>query len=317
MRLIIFSLFLFLMFSCNSENNKKYNDQSLVIKYTKPLDSIPSASGITVMDSMAYIIGDDATAIYELNLSGFTEQRIFLPSIPHDQYREPKSSKHDFESSTFVNWNGKTYLLALGSGSNMPSRDSMMLLNIRDFKDAKVYSLKNFYRKLQGLTQTDSLQWNIEGATAMRGKLIIANRADNSFFQLTVSDFLSFVIENNSFPVVDHYKLTLPKLDGYEARLSGLATISTDLIAFCASVEATDDWTKDGPISGSYVGWYATDKRKILGIHLLKDDKGTILKQKLESVDIVDTENNIINMLAVSDNDDGKSTLLSLHLIRK
>jgi len=118
---------------------------------------------------------------------------------------------------------------------------------------------------------------------------------------------------NKSFPQIEFNNITLPSINKHEAHLSGVCTLNKTDILFCASVEDTPDWTKDGPILGSCVGIYSTTTKKVSAVYFLKNEKGNILKEKIESLDILRKEANVdFILLAVGDNDDGTSRLLQL-----
>jgi len=103
--------------------------QLLTIQSEKILDSLPSGSGMIIKNNIAFIVSDDGTGIYQLNLSNFRQNKIPITGLPFDEYREPKPVKHDFESICLANWNGIEYFIAFGSGSNSVSRDSMLIMN--------------------------------------------------------------------------------------------------------------------------------------------------------------------------------------------
>ncbi len=114
---------------------EKPHTTMLIIEEEKLLDSIPSASGIVIDGDMAWIVGDDATGVYRLNLTSYQQHKISLLGFSAEQYRLPKPVKPDFECANLVNWNNKQYLVAFGSGSLAPYRDSILLLNIADDND--------------------------------------------------------------------------------------------------------------------------------------------------------------------------------------
>src|SRR2546428_125071 len=110
MRFLTFVYALVVISSCA----KRDKPQPLIINYKVVLDSIPSGSGIVVNANSAYIVGDDATGLYQLNLSNLQTRKLSISGLDIMQYREPKSTKHDFEALTQLYWHGNDYLLALG-----------------------------------------------------------------------------------------------------------------------------------------------------------------------------------------------------------
>jgi len=236
--------------------------------------------------------------------------------LRYNEYREPKPVKHDFESATLINWNDKEYLLAFGSGSNLTTRDSLLLFNIADNKDQRILSLRNFYLQLLKLTSIDSLQWNIEGTTVIGDDLILLNRGTNLMIQLKLNDFLTYIFNSgSSFPKIIFHQVKLPAIDNKEARLSGACTLNDSLLLICASVEDTPDWTKDGPVLGSYLGIYSVKETKLLKSFLLKNKQGLVLKEKIESLDVLEqTDKNKIRLIAIGDNDNGSSKLFNMKM---
>ena len=310
-RVVFLGLFIcFFISACSPEKRS-----GLIIEKTNMLDSIPSGSGIVVRNDSAYIIGDDATALYQINIHDLRFRKISLPGFESNEYREPKDTKHDYESLTIVPF-GNDYITAFGSGSKSFSRDSIMLINIANQKEIKIASLQNFYKKLQVLTQTDSVHWNIEGASVSGKNLFLCNRGNNLLIQFKIKDFLYHIFQPESpFPAVQHYQVKLPAIANREARLSGICTVDDTTVLFTASVEDTPDWTKDGPVLGSYLALYSLKSNKVLSTFLLQDDAGKPLIEKLESVDIVERkQNGELNLIAIGDNDNGSTKLFRLSL---
>jgi hypothetical protein len=287
---------------------------SLVIEYTKIFDSIPSASGLAIKRDTAFIVSDDGTGIYGVDLRNYGSKKIPINGFNYLLYREPKSVKHDFEAACFVTWKKKEYLIAIGSGS-ATSRDSLLMLNSDDLSEQRILPLNQFYTQLQQQTRTIKEQWNIEGLTETGDELIFLNRGNNLLIRCDVEAFFSWLFDQDlSFPKIDYHQLHLPSIKNREARLSGVCTIDNDNLLFCASVEDTPDWTKDGPVLGSYFGIYSIKRKKVIGTYLLADTQNKPMKQKMESVDILKTDGNSIYLLAIGDNDDGKSSLFRLKL---
>jgi hypothetical protein len=308
--LLISVLLLSSMLSCS------YNGEegSLVIANEVILDSIPSGSGLVIRNNNAYLISDDGTGVYLLNLFNYHHTKVPLTGFAYDLYREEKALKRDFETATLVNWRGKEYLLAFGSGSKT-HRDSMLMLNIEKPSEQQIVALGSFYRQLQLLTHTDSSQWNIEGATTAGENLFLFNRGNNMIVSLRSDEFLAHLFNTSTFPQLKYQKIKLPSLGNREARLSGACTLDDEHILFSASVEDTPDWTSDGPVLGSFIGLYSIRDQKILASYTLRNGRGEPQKDKLESLDVLRREpNGDISIIAVGDNDNGTSKLLHLRL---
>jgi len=304
---ILTTLFLF---GCRQADT---ND--LIIESSKKFDSIPSASGIAVSKDTAYIITDDGTGIYTINIKTFSTGKIRVKGFDYQLYREDKSSKHDFEGACFVKWNGKDYLVAIGSGSDEKSRDSLLILNIGDHSEQHIMSLRPFYNQLQKLTSTPAQQWNIEGIAEADNRLILVNRGNNLVIQCNKNVFFDWLFNSiKPFPKIEYQQLHLPSINEHEARLSGICTIDDTHLLFCASVEDTPDWTKDGPVLGSYFGIYSIKKKQVVATYQLRDKEDHPMKEKIESVEIVEKGKNGVVFLATGDNDNGSSTLFRIKL---
>ncbi len=300
--------------SCMNENSK----YPLAIVEIKLLDSIPSASGIVLKNETAYIIGDDASGIYKMSLRNYQQQKIPIKGLDFNEYREQRKVKHDFECASLVSWKGDEYLLALGSGSSSPERDSMLMVRMSELSDSKIISLQNFYSKLQVLTQTNKKEWNIEAITATKDLLILFNRGNNLIIKFKLDHFMSYLFDANApFPAIEHHRVKLPFIENFEARLSGACTLDDFHLLFSASVEDTRDWTIDGPVFGSFIGVYSLTDNQVVTSYILQDEKGVALKEKIESLDILrNTPGDGLVLIAISDNDNGTSNLfrMKLHL---
>jgi len=310
--LYIITLITFLTGSCR----ENHPTEMLIIEEEKLLDSIPSASGIVTDGDSAWVVGDDATGVYRLNLTSYEHRKIPLEGFAAQQYRLPKPVKHDFECANLVSWNNKQYLVAFGSGSMAPFRDSVLLFNTADTSDQQIISIEPFYKTLQQLTSADSTQWNIEGSTMAGDSLLLCNRGNNTIISFKADSFMHYLLFAGApVPAIDFHRATLPQIEGKEARLSGICTLNDNLLLFSASVEDTPNWVKDGPILGSFIGIYSLKQKKVLASHLLRNKQGAIAKEKVESIDIVSKQAGTVTCIAVADNDNGTSRLFRLKLI--
>ena len=288
----------------------------MVIEEEKILDSIPSASGMVIKDTMAYIVCDDATGIYQLNLRNYKQYKIPIHGLPDTQYRVPKSIKQDFESGTLMDWNGRQYLLAFGSGSTRIARDSLFFMNMTDFEDQKIVSLQRFYKKLREITNTDTTQWNIEGAAVVAPYLFLCNRGNNMIMKIRTNDFVNYLSDTTKeFPSVDYHRVQLPSIDGKQARLSAAWALNSVDLLLTASVEDTPDWVSDGPILGSFICLYSTKDKVVVASYLLHDKNRQPLIEKLETLEVLnDHPGSDLELLTLSDNDAGASKLFRVRI---
>ena len=310
-----YPLFTVMALLCLVSCTENKSSSPLRIVKTQVLDRIPSGSGIVIKDDTAYIVGDDATGLYLLDLNNYQQQKIPIATLNHDVYREPKSIKRDFECATFIDWKGKEYLLAFGSGST-PLRDSMLMIHTKEFTDCRILSLHSFYEGLRKLTQTKIEAWNIEGVTIELDFLYLLNRGNNMIMNFKTSEFMQFIMDAGSpFPTTTYHSVRLPFIQNHEAKLSGACTLDNHHLLFSATVEDTPEWSKDGPVLGSFIGIYSLRHNTVTETFLLQDGSGAPLKEKIESLSIVrNLPEEDLEFLAVGDNDNGTTNLFHLIL---
>lgn len=304
-------ILLFVLFVSGCKQN---SNPGLTIEHKQLFDSIPSASGIAIKGTTAFIISDDGTGIYTIDLTNYRQTKIQLSGLPFNVYREDKSIKHDFEAACFAKWQNKEYLVAIGSGSG-GARDSMLMMNTGNYADQKIYSLEKFYKQILSTTTIDSSQLNIEGLTIAGDSIVFLNRGNNLLITCSAGTFFSFILneQDSLFPVTCR-KVQLPFIGQHEARFSGICTVDERHLLFCASVEDTPDWTQDGPVLGSFFGLYSLKNNKVIETYLLQDEEKKPLKEKIESVDIVQRLKSDLFFLATADNDNGTSKLFRIKL---
>lgn len=285
----------------------------LLIDNSSLLEKVPSGSAITIVNDEMIIVGDDATSVYKLGLTGSDIRAIPIKGLQHQVLREAKAVKHDFEASAIIPWQGRQTLLAFGSGSIEDRRDSLLILDLDDTNQQQIISLKPFYRELRERSGTGSDQWNIEGAAVAGNELVLANRAGNMLIICNLASFMNYITAKEEFPATRFASLKLPQIGKYEARLSGIAAIDADTLLFSASVEQTPDWISDGPVLGSYLVKYSLVENKIIATALLADKNNKPIIEKLESIDLVKrTASGQLELVAISDNDDGRTRLMRI-----
>ena len=215
-----------------------------------------------------------------------------------------------------MDYNGKQYILAFGSGSAGIVRDSMLLLNMSDFEDQKIVSLSRFYQNLRQVTNTDSTQWNIEGAAVVMPHLFLCNRGNNLIIKIRTSDFMNYLYDTGSvFPPLEYRHIKLPSIQGKQARLSGACAFANGDLLLAASVEDTPDWKSDGPVLGSFICVFSSKDNDITASYILQDVNGRPLKEKLETLEILNSHpDSNFSFITLSDNDAGISKLFRLRI---
>ena len=296
--------------------NKPKEASAFIIKETV-LDSIPSGSAIEKHSDSLFILGDDAAALYKLSLKSNGYKSLLISQQPVAGNRIDRNNKPDYEAAVLLNFRGGVYLFAFGSGSTSPARDSLLIIDVNNFRVDTVVNIKRFYDHLRYISNTDQKDWNLEAAAVAGRKMLLFNRGNNFIFSFDAETFVDYIL-STGFPPPQtvHVKASLPSIDQYEARLSGAAAVENDLL-FSASVEKTTDWRSDGPVLGSFIGRVDEKGRvSVAGRVTYADGRASL--HKIESITFLrKAANGDIILAAIADNDDGKSRLLEIHLKEK
>ncbi|MEO7800505.1 MAG: hypothetical protein ABIR81_00820 [Ginsengibacter sp.] len=280
------------------------------------LKNYPSGSGMTLIKNQLFLIGDDATYITILDTSLRIVDSILL--INYKDKRIPKDIKPDLEAAATLYIEGKPYGLFLGSGSLKPFRDYGYLVNPGNKQILKI-NLQKFYNQLKYVGVEDI---NIEGATALPGGLLLANRGNKS-------NRLNQLIYTNARSVAKTGSAILKVIKvGTNTDTSSFAGVSgldysrkQDKLWLSVSTENTANSIDDGEIGKSYL-WMINDisaKRRLSAINPskifdLEELDNRFKGEKIESVCVVAHNKNSTELVLVSDNDKGTSKLFKIKL---
>lgn len=291
--------------SCSNDNN--------VLKKINLLPHYPSASGVEYLNNHVYIIGDDAKYILILDSILAIKDSIALYSFPETKI--PKATKPDIESITIT---ADNKLLLLGSGSLIPYRNAGWLIDpISKQKDS--LRLDSFYNRLKA-NGIDEI--NIEGLCHIPGYMAITNRGNKSYRKnmliITKKDFWT----NQSNAPISLIRLGINTDSTVFNGVSGLAySAKTDKLLITVSTEDTRNNIDDGTIGKSYLWivdnisakkkWKAINPNTIID---LEEIDPRFKGQKIESVCILQEDENSFMLLLAADNDNGSSTLFTLSL---
>ena len=324
-RWLYFIACIIIISSCRYGYKEEHPYDLAIVNYGL-LDSIPSASAIALVKDSAYVIGDDAGNIYKISLDTWNYRKIPIPGARTDVRRIPKDTKHDYEAAAIGTINENVYLLAFGSGTLAPYRDSVLFFNINNEAEIKKTSLTSFYAAILQKGKIDKKDFNIEGATIAGNFLYLFNRANGLIFQVNWPGFFEYINDSagKTVPELYTHKIELPKDNEVQAGFSGASTLDKNKIVFTASLEDTKNWVDDGEIKGSYIGILDIVSPQELRLYAgvaVKDSTRSIgieqSKIKLESVDVISNSPESITLEAVADNDDGTSAFYRIRLDKK
>ena len=158
---------------------------------------------------------------------------------------------------------------------------------------------------------------NIEAAAASNSTLYLFHRGNisgkNLVFSFPLNDFADYVLtESDCIPAYTVSSCILPSINGIASGFSGASMLDEKHILFSASVEDTENEIDDGMVLGSFIGILNPETNE-LSCELLKEGTEPV-SIKIESVCVLQTQEKIHTLLAVTDSDGGASELLEIEL---
>ena len=295
------------------------------------LDSVPSGSGIEVVNGIIYIIGDDSEFLFGLNheLRILHKVELYKEKDKHKiGNRIDKKVKQDLENMASFDINGYPHLVIGGSGSRMPERAIGYLVKLPTPYNKKhlvwkvdMVELYELIKKHPEFDRTKEL--NIEATFVANDYFYLVNRASQQMMRYPLAEMVEYFQQHTeSTPFPEFINLTMDPIDGEHYTLSGATTFKND-IYFTASCEKTKSAYLDGKIVGSVIAKLPIDQLPASGrtslmtpsIHLEKvfpiyNDLGDNLQTKMESVHIYEQDvDGTVGGVAVADNDDGTSII--------
>lgn len=292
-------------------SDKPGNKFEIHVEERYALNAMPSGSGMVIYNGYAFIISDDAPWLFKIDLSSKEYSSIPLIDADITLSRIKKKHKPDYEALCMLPIGKKDHLLAFGSGSRSPTRDSLLIISLEDPTQQKKISLSGLYESLRS---GNNKTINIEGAVTNAEDIFLMDREHNLIHQFSITDFLDFIEDNGTpSPTPRTHSLTFPGEAG--ARMSGGCLLDNKTMLFCASVENTADAINDGEIYGSFIGLMDIQEMQLRSIASLTNTKGNPLLDKIESLDIEGQyPNGDYKIWAIADNDDGTSVLFQLRI---
>jgi len=292
-----------------------------VVLEKRELPGFTSASGLQRVKDTYFIVGDGSTELsrLDLNFKLLGNTHLYDP-VPTDAQPGAKKLKRDLEVVMKLEHNGRVELLCFGSGSKSPLRDVIYRLDVTDpsnpgkVSEVSTVSLYNAFRDVPDIVGTEKL--NVEGACVFGDKLLIFQRGNragiNPIIELGLDSFIAYVNDSSkpppSFKV---HKVQLPFLWENPAGFSD-AVIWNGMILFSASVEVKNPG--GAGTNATFFGLVRLGAEKPEWCVPVTDDKGEVLRIKVEGLSIVSEKDGSFVIDSVTDPDGGASELVKLAL---
>jgi len=320
-------------------NLKILNITSEILPY------IPSASGVEVVGDSIFIVSDDSSQLFVLSSQGKPKFQVELFKVEGElDARISKKTKPDFEATSLITIESSQHLVIFGSGSResrqrgflvkMPnSPQEMQLPNFT----VSEFSLKEVYDSLRQNSEiAKSQDLNIEGATTTKDFFVFLHRSNkggpNCLVIYERAEFEKWLSNSKQLPPLAVVcTCHLPMLNNIEAGFSGASSFpNSNRILFTASVEDSLNAYEDGVVLGSFIGTLEIPSPlKIPDLQInTRSSKEVVFSNhregdfnkvyKVESISILSMkEGGHYTAIAVTDNDQGQSTLLRIDFTEK
>lgn len=281
--------------------------QQLTLLYSKTLQ-FPSASAIEIYNHKLYLLGDDAP--YLLILDTAYQPIDSIRYINTHERRISKQAKPDIESCFILENGQKANLIGIGSMS-ADNRFANYSFSLGETKHVAPYSLFSSSSKFPSIEQI-----NIEGSAFVKGKFVLANRANTK----SKTNHLLFFSATDSVNIIELNLNATKDIVG----VSGLYYWPEgDILFFTASTEFTADPKVDGAIGDSYIGWVNAFSKKMNEKSIDSDNVINLsaadeifVGQKIESICVQASRRGEMIIHLVADNDNGNSKIFKAKLAR-
>lgn len=299
-------LVLFELLACNP----KIENQVKIIRQ-KEIENVSSASGLEKIENHYWIASDNSSFLYQLD-SNFTviEKHKILCN---KEEIIAKKDKRDFEAM-FSYGEQNELLFLLGSGSK-ENRKTGLIYNAKLKHLVNELQIEDFYELIKSSANLNDDQLNIEAATILNDYLYLFNRKKNKVIRMLLNDFFALVHHQISDFNIEVASFQLPEINGIEAGFSGATTDEKfKRIVFTASVEDTDNTYDDGEVLGSLIGVIDEQSfktNKIKSYELIANNN-EILNVKVESLAVLNSEEDKISCVLVTDSDGGASEYIEV-----
>lgn len=290
---------------------------SAIVEKEFKIPNFSSGSGMAKINNVFYACGDDDARLWFLDNEGkvLNTWQIW-DSTDIENNRISKKVKPDFEAITNITIQNDSALLIFGSGTKAVKREYIIEAHITPNQFAYRKNAQKLYEWIKKQANLGEDELNIEGACSLYEDILITNRHNNQMYQINKKGLLNY-LENNDLSLlsmkISHFKLPVVGKD--TARLSGATRIpNTNIICFSASIESTENWVDDGKILGSFVGLINWDTKEYFSTKLELKNKADF-KGKLEAIEFNGFKNNSLNLIGITDDDNGTTSFLKIQLV--
>lgn len=316
MRFCFYFLLIVSLHACAGREQKKPGAYRLLITQTKLLPAVSSGSGIMLQGKNAWIISDNMNGFFRVDTAGLMHE--FFPFVKGAApVIQEKDIKEDFENACLVKLKGNDHVISFGSGSVDSTREKLLLFPASSPEQVQLLNARPFYRLLKKELKISTAALNLEACFHTSDSIYLLNRGTNQHISMATEGLAGMMNSGfNQLPALSIQSYSLPAMDSFPIAFSGACYFKEDHFLFTASVEKTTNWVADGEVVGSYIGM-ARLNGPVIFLLPLKDEKGNMIKQKLESVEIIKEDTNRdLHLFAISDNDNGESAWFRIVLLR-
>jgi hypothetical protein len=235
---------------------------------------LSAASGLVCAYGRAYVVGDDEhhLAIFEDALRPGRTLSLFEGALPADA-KKRKKRKPDTETLMLLQDRGRSFLVALGSGSR-PNRCRAARVPLdrdgRPRHPVQVIDLQDFYAPLR----RRFAEVNIEGALVRGDELILLQRGNrggtaSASLHYRLDEAVRFLLGGHEPPGPPTVRThDLGRVDGTPLSFTDGTALPDGRWLFTAVAEASDDAVADGPCVASAVGQMSA-RHELLALHFL------------------------------------------------
>ncbi|GAB09039.1 hypothetical protein GOARA_027_00020 [Gordonia araii NBRC 100433] len=217
----------------------RLRDLTLTEQSASGHDHLSAASGIVVLGTRFYIVGDDECSLAVFSSENDAPGRLvrLLPEVMPADAAMRKAAKPDFEVLLLLPAaQAPSTLLALGSGSTANRRRGALvgLTDGGEVRSVDVLDLSRLYTAIAAVVE----EVNVEGAIARDDRLLVFNRGnaahpDNAILAVD----LARVLAGKPVEILAASTLRLPHVNGVPLCVTDACSLDDDTIVVAAVAE--------------------------------------------------------------------------------